>query len=1026
VIRRIILTASTAAWLSGLFLLYAMIVSPRVEPRLLQAPAAVTAGMTMEAAGRPLENMRLAQLYLTQQPWARNANYQLRLGDMFIFTQMWEKQPQSAEIRFTPFAMIRVRANGAPDEEPVTIVSDAATVRFASEFDMANPQPGRIVGGTLEGSVRIRGARNLQIEGRTFDFAEEALRLWSANPVEFVYGTHSGSGRGLQIDFLPLDGPPDRDKPAVSGILSLTVLQRVDVRIDPEAMSKRLRKIEAGEPASTDTAQFVQVKSDGRFQFLPNSNLMTFENNVRVIRPTGPETYDALTAPLLSLLFREPLPLEGAPERAVDPNKPLTWVPTSLEFYQLRAQGNEKKGVVLVSQRHEFRAETHELIYDGPQQRITLRDPQEVRVFQQEHEVHSREIQLVHNDEGELVTLDCQGPGWLKSPNKEHGTVTAGWKEGLKKFLDPQTQLDVVELKGRAGLRLKEDTALDAEQIRFWISGGEALFDSGAPSVQPEQSGGLPDDVQIERILASGDVIITSPQLRGRMKQLGINFQTEASSPLLTATRKQKSGDLQTARFLTPGDEAQHTGALTNFESSGEDSGLGKLLGGSSAAGSEDPIDITADAVIVQIVRAADQPTEMAVAEIRSQGAVTVLRTSSGTREPFLEGEWLRMQNLGPDDQVVHLRGEPAHVRDRGMHLEGKSVHLNLRENLAWVDGPGLLQMPVKSALDGKPLETPQLLDVWWKERMQFDGLTAEFFESVRAGVNESTMRCHTMKVVLSERIIFADAQRKKPHDQIDLKSVSCHDGVDIEDYQYEQNKLVSVHKGRVWQFQVDKTTGRTQAQGPGSILVWRRGQANRAGLAPTSTVKANRSSHRPSTEWEYLRIDFAGQMKGNINERFTTFNDQVEIVYGPVKRSTDTVNPDAPPPYGGWMRCDTLQFTHHAATPKKGAYIQMLAAGNAELSGTLGSPDAKTTAGRNPSEVNLEGGTFHARAESISYDESKGVYRLRSLGAQKASIWRQAAPGARASHFEAQQIEFNPANSEIKALSTTGLEGFQ
>ena len=81
-----------------------------------------------------------------------------------------------------------------------------------------------------------------------------------------------------------------------------------------------------------------------------------------------------------------------------------------------------------------------------------------------------------------------------------------------------------------------------------------------------------------------------------------------------------------------------------------------------------------------------------------------------------------------------------------------------------------------------------------------------------------------------------------------------------------------------------------------------------------------------------------------------------------------------------------------------------MLANGNAEMEGQ-----------------NRE---FHGMADTISYDESKGMFMLRSIGTRKATIWRQTRPGAEPSRAEAQRMEFIPSRNDLKTFGTSGVEG--
>ncbi|MBW3542792.1 MAG: LptA/OstA family protein, partial [Planctomycetes bacterium] len=110
-------------------------------------------------------------------------------------------------------------------------------------------------------------------------------------------------------------------------------------------------------------------------------------------------------------------------------------------------------------------------------------------------------------------------------------------------------------------------------------------------------------------------------------------------------------------------------------------------------------------------------------------------------------------------------------------------------------------------------------------------------------------------------------------------------------------------------------------------------------------------------------------------------------------------------PEDAGWMSSDKLRVIQHKNDdPELPGHIELVADGNAEL----------------------EGRTFNAQADVISYDESKGLYILRSDGNRKATIWRQTEPGASPSDAQAQRMEFIPSRKQLKLVGTSGLSGLQ
>jgi hypothetical protein len=211
----------------------------------------------------------------------------------------------------------------------------------------------------------------------------------------------------------------------------------------------------------------------------------------------------------------------------------------------------------------------------------------------------------------------------------------------------------------------------------------------------------------------------------------------------------------------------------------------------------------------------------------------------------------------------------------------------------------------------------------------------------------------------------------------------------------------MEVRLARGFEFAMDQATGKVTAQGPGTLVFWRRGNGKRGGLGAAAAARANGPLAAESAEWEYTRIDFSGKMLGNMKDRVTTFHDRVRVVYGPVSQLMQTIDDEHPPidedhlpRDGGWMRCNALQITQHPESKKQAAYIEMAATGNAEL----------------------EGRTFHALAHTVTFDESKGLYILSGDGKRKAQLWREVSPGAPRSSHASGRMEFTPSRNELRS----------
>ncbi|MFN0196522.1 MAG: hypothetical protein ACKVT0_07235, partial [Planctomycetaceae bacterium] len=319
------------------------------------------------------------------------------------------------------------------------------------------------------------------------------------------------------------------------------------------------------------------------------------------------------------------------------------------------------------------------------------------------------------------------------------------------------------------------------------------------------------------------------------------------------------------------------------------------------------------------------------------------------------------------------------------------------------VDGSGRLLLPVKNGLDGKATARPGRLEVRWEERMNFDGHEARFYGLVQAHHDHNIMHCQEMRVTLNEKISFTDPKSGDRSVPV-VEMVHCLDGVDVESSEYAGAQLLSIRRAHFWEFSLDQATGETHAMGPGYMTIWQRGEGKRAALTPSTVVLANRATQADATNWEYTRVDFYGKSVGNIRRNTTTFKDRVEVVYGPVQHPLETVDPDRLGEDGGWLRCHELQVAHVREQDDEKPHIELLGKGNAEL----------------------EGRTFHGMADLISFDESKGLYMLRSMGQHKATLWRQTQVGGDRSRADGQRMDFIPAKDYLRMDGTTSLDGVE
>jgi hypothetical protein len=1014
--RRTNLTVLTALGLVGLWSIYSIAVVPAIASRTISRGHALIEPGTRTI--RPIKSSQMAVEHLEHKPWTHQAKYQMHAGDSYVYFEEWEHKDSKKAVKFEPFAIIRMPKSQDDDQPPIIIVSDSAYVEFAKPFSITDPDPGRVVKGSLNGNVRITGAHGLSIASRMFTFeesksaAKSEMHVWCDYEIQFAYGPHNGTAHSLEV-YLNCDKQArKKDRLEITGIKTIQLRKDVNMNLVSESEDEQQPPVD------------VNIRSAGSFNFVVATHIATFEEEVKVRshkRPRPDET-DSLDCDLLKLNFEAVAPGESSAgdgpsnqrdvaagdhtavvqageslpaERKVGPLADLS---SELTFRRLTAEG---KRVTLKSNANRLSARMTRLTYDAKTMVAVLSDPESVWVSQtngepgavETSELSSPEVTMIHDDEDNVTHTSCQGGGWLKSYQSGSGNIqfAAQWSKQLQMYPDAETGLEIIELQQQALVRRPEqEMGLAAEFIRLWIDRQQPA----RPVAHSEEAASPSNRFSPRRLLALDNVAVITPRMQGETDRLEVWFE---EAPLET-TRKSAAPAQRTRRG---------SGRRGIRQASRDASDVSrKSAGVSQAAGDENegrsptdgPIHLVAKRLRALMLHRSESD-ETTVAEVQADGTVRVTQERQKGRQPLrIDGDRLHVQNRSETDQLLQVNGTPAHIRDQEMHIEGGNIHLDRGRNVAWVDGKGLLELPVKQTLDGEQLAQQQILSVTWVDEMTFNGRSAQFFGEVASDLADNRMTCDEMEVVLSQHISFTDDNVES--DEREIEHVICKGGVDFESKEYKGTKLIEIRTGHFPHFSLNQQTGDAKATGPGHIETWQRGRGRRASLSPLASVQANRPLEPDVADWEYTKVRFAGAMEGNTKRQETVFRERVEIVYGPVKRPHLKIDPELLPKDGGWMSGDSLTVTQRQDPASQTDAVELVARGNAKL----------------------EGRSFQARADTVSYDEAKGMYILHSRGDRAATIWREMANGDRRPE-EARHMLFIPAKNLLQLSRLTRLQ---
>ena len=1047
-LKRLSFTLTVTASLTGLYWLYALAVTPRLAPKLLtaqQRPKDVREEPKFEP---PPSNIQNAKQFLPDASWAADAKFQIAMANGVLYTNNWrlvdEQQkgddPQNL-YEFRPFAMIWKDVPEPGDDgtestagkQPMTLMSESGLVQFSSKFDPVSRKYGRVVGGKLEGRVVASGPDGLTIRGRDFFFHEKSLDLHSDMPVEFTFQQHRGTAKdGFKADLLPLAEPPRPDD-----FLAIAGIRRVMLR-GPVEMDL----------ANSDNP--LHVTCDELFQFSPEQLVASFQGNVIVQRFTDHEQPDQLKGENLDLFFADdsarsdasisrsrgdapaivPILRGDGPKGMsaagpilsdLDPQDSRRASGSnggSLALRELRMTGRR---VVAESPSKGMTVVANSLVYDVVARTVKLvviptagksAGPELKSVFVRHKpsatDLNCPKLELTHDESGQVVSARGDGAGRMRrgALGSDKAEFSAKWQQGFDLQQVADSEMDLLTLVGGAVLQQPtRETGLKAEQIQLWFDRPTSVTDaSRRASVRTEANNvsavvavndttprSVPDltsrDFRPRQLLAQDKVVVVSPQMNAETKRFVVNFDDSSPAPIdLAGGSKSPSRVRQAAASKSPSGKKPPSKTPT------------------------EPLQLSADLIRAKVrlpgdsrpVANGDAP-QAELTEVWTEGNVDIQQSNEGVAEPLrLLGERLYLRNASSDgEQVLHVFGQPARIRARGFDIEGPEVILDRPNNRIWIDGAGELRMPVKNdPFDGREFGSPALLTVEWKEKMLFDGQNATFLAEVTATLKNSRLRCEEMEVVLTERLSFRDDAGPAP--TAEVQQVICKDGVQVDQKLYIDEDPSEIRHGEFAKLTLDQTSGRMEAIGPGKIDLWRPGQGKRAGLAPRAVAQANRPLESEVANWDFTSVTFQGKAIGNMRDRQTKFQDRVHIVYGPVAHPLDTIDPDHLPKDGGYMECDSLQIVQIKPTGTQKPHIELEAKGNAKL----------------------EGRSFNARADEITFDESKKLYTLRATGNRQVTIWRQTTPDGEPSEASAKSMRFIPSQNYLRSDQTTGIRG--
>ncbi len=1025
------ITASFLAVLAA-YWVYAAVAVPLIEPTASRRAEAETgAGQRGSEDGRIDPRIAALEDLFPPDSWALK-NPKILESDQFQLLMQDYRNLGDGRLELRPCAIILTPEGPAESEQQrlrraiVLEAPEGAVLEFDRPLDLRRADVGEIVGGQLQGriTIRSRGESDGPEDALlvvTRDVTMTRSEVVTPHAVDFRFGPHHGRGRDLRIKLLEGELAGSDPTPSVSGIelFELRHVERLYLQLDRVAAARAARSdserpdgdaADAADAAGAPGAEGlpVEITCEGPFRFDIPGKVASFEQQVQVLRLNPEGRDDRLDCDRLAIYFVE---RDRPAETTYRGGTRL--VPTSQREYRpsldLVPQRIEATGdpVTVSAPNQGVVARGRLLRYDLTDGRILLEDDREAVLRQRANEIHARRLVYQPDPSGGLARMAAEGPGWLRGDTADQpdDPLEVSWKKEARVWPDDSGQM--VKVDGSAWLRFRGVGQLEAETVQFRF---EQL---------PPASGQEEPRLRPRRMDASRDVRIRSPQLDGSVDELtvvfgelppgaGSNWQpgTQTSQPRRRVRRDGgRPVELKPVVFREPGGASPSGSDLVGQPPPHAPAALpgphAAAASPAAALGGMQQFEVSGKTLHARILLG-EQTTR--VAEVSVEGDARFAETQTrlpGERPVLVRGERIHVVDADTAGAAVTIAGEPAQFEGRGMAIEANHIHMNRGTNRLLIDGAGTMTLPLDRDLDGRPLPSATRLAIDWRQRMDFDGRTARFEDTVVARTPQQSLKTELLEVQFQQPIRFAEADVGEPPQ---AEQVFCRGGALMESRGTDGRQTTAHERMQARDLNVNLLSGDLTARGPGWLVSVRQAAADgplvgRGGLPLVPDAPAD-----DEAPLRQLYIRFQGGITGNVHHRELTFHDEVRTIYAPADSLQAPLPPDDPQalgPRGLVMNCNRLSVRQVLRPDGSQQAAEFEAAGN-----TI-----------------VESAVYTARAIRMTYSEAKDLLVLEGDGRSDAQLFRQQQIGGPMAHAAAQRILFWPGSNRLKVDGARSLE---
>ncbi len=996
---------------------YTLVAVPLIEPA-----ASRRAEMDANAARRRGEAGRLdqrvadlAELFAPDS-WALKSPKILE-SDQFRLLMQDYRNLGDGRLELRPCAII-LTPDGPPESEtqrrPRALVLEApegAILQFDRPLDLRRADVGQIVGGQLQGRITIRsqgdsdrGEDDLLIVTRDVEMTPNQVH--TPHPVDFRLGPHYGRGRELHIKLLEGAATAGQPTPNVTGIerIELRHVERVHLQLGQIAADRAQPSNGAPQTGVLAGAAEVpiEITCDGPFLFDVPGKVASFQQRVQVLRVNPEGQNDSLHCDRLAVYFIERDPPQKTTyrdgRRLVPTNQRNDDASLDLVPHRIEATGAP---VTVSAPNQGVEAQGRMLQYDLTNGQIFLEDEQEAFLRQHGNEIHAQRLVYQPDPSGQLAQMAAEGPGWLRGymPDQPDDPLEVSWKNEARVYPEDGTQ--VVKVDGSAWLRFRGVGQIEAETVHFRLEELPPTKEQARePAKEQEQPRWRP-----RRMDASENVRIRSLQLDGSVDELTMVFgelppgtrpSWQPGSRASEPPRRIRSDSGRLVEFAPvvfrePDGSAQREEAAGSTEANAP----------SEPRGPAQRFEVTGETLHARILLG-EEAAQVAEVSVEGNARFAETQTPSPDERPVIvQGDRIHVLDAETPRAAVTISGKPGRFEGRGMAIEANDIHLNRGTNRLLIDGAGTMSLPLDRDLDGRPLATPTRLAIDWRNRMDFDGRTARFEESVTARTPQQTLKTEVLQVQFQNPIRLGEADLGAPPE---VAQIVCRGGALMESRVADGQQPLAHEQIQAGDLSVNLLSGHLAARGPGWLMSVRPAGEGGPLTGPGAMPLPTPAPAGDEAALRQLYVRFRGGITGNMHRRELTFHDDVRTIYTPVDSWQPAIPRDDPNslgPGGIVVTCNRLSLRQIRTPDGSRQTAEFEAAGN-----TI-----------------VESAGYTARAVRMTYSEASDLLMLEGDGRSDAQLFRQQQIGGPTAKAAAQRILFWPSTNRLKVDGARSLE---